>query len=531
MPDQNDTIMVRSSQLAEIMNAPDMPSGSGGSVSQEMETTAVWSDALLQRAGIPVTDVPFVTIGGGMGGFIMTDYLRIAGVPSDQIKVLSNIAQPYQTYEYLTRVSQIPRGEILRSDSSSSPDNIWGWPSLGYRAAWKEKSIAPLWSLLVEPIFTDYWTPKAGQVFESLDRESKRIGYHNSLVQGNVRQVRKRDGGGYFVIFTPPAGSTPTHHVAFRCKWVHIAVGYPGLKFLPDLQEYRQKYQEYSKVVNAYEPHEAVYEGLKNKPGVVLIRGGGIVASRVLQRLMEDRWNKGAQTTILHLFRTYVEGPERKAGNFGRRRGGHGWAYQGFNWPKSAWGGQWKQKFERAEGEERKKLYQELGGAHTPYRRLWQDQMKKSRAEGWYSAMQGEVVKVERGPSGEVISTVKTKNGSMSEVRADYVIDATGLEGDMSEHRLFADLLKFGGIGRNPLGRLDVERNFEVRGARSGEGRMYAAGSMTLGGYYAGVDTFLGLQYANLQVLDELAKQGFCKYLGVRRNFTQWLKWARNKSI
>ena len=120
---------------------------------------------------------------------------------------------------------------------------------------------------------------------------------------------------------------------------------------------------------------------------------------------------------------------------------------------------------------------------------------------------------------------------SVSEIRADYVVDATGLEGDMTEHRVYADLLKYGGIGRNPLGRLDVERNFEVRGARSGEGRMYASGSMTLGGYYAGVDTFLGLQYANLQILDELAAQGFGKRLGPARSFSQWLKWARNKPI
>ena len=38
-------------------------------------------------------------------------------------------------------------------------------------------------------------------------------------------------------------------------------------------------------MVSAYEQHEHVYETLKNRPGVVVIRGGGIVASRVLQRL------------------------------------------------------------------------------------------------------------------------------------------------------------------------------------------------------------------------------------------------------
>ena len=47
------------------------------------------------------------------------------------------------------------------------------------------------------------------------------------------------------------------------------------------------------------------------------------------------------------------------------------------------------------------------------------------------------------------------------------VIDCTGLEADIREHRVLADLLDHGGAGRNPLRRLDVERTFEVRGTRS----------------------------------------------------------------
>ena len=64
---------------------------------------------MVQAAGIPVVDVPFVTIGGGIGSFVTVDYLRIAGVPPDRIRVLSNLDVPWQTYEYLTRVSQIPQ--------------------------------------------------------------------------------------------------------------------------------------------------------------------------------------------------------------------------------------------------------------------------------------------------------------------------------------------------------------------------------------------------------------------------------------
>ena len=131
-------------------------------------------------------DVPIVTIGGGIGSFSMFDVLRIAGVPAESIKVLSNIDGPFQTYEYLTKVSQIPRGEVLRSDSTGCPDNIWAWPSYAWRVAKKDKTLAPLYSVVVEPIFTDYWTPKAGQVFDAIERilntpESprKKIGFNS----------------------------------------------------------------------------------------------------------------------------------------------------------------------------------------------------------------------------------------------------------------------------------------------------------------------------------------------------------------
>lgn len=82
------------------------------------------------------------------------------------------------------------------------------------------------------------------------------------------------------------------------------------------------------------------------------------------------------------------------------------------------------------------------------------------------------------------------------EVPVDFVIDCTGLEADVTEHRVLGDLLLHGGAGRNPLGRLEVERTFELRGTASGDGRLYVSGAAALGGYFPGVDTFLGLRIA-----------------------------------
>ncbi len=510
----------------------DHPAGSGD-LTEELIAANEWTDAMLAAAGIPVIEVPFVTIGGGIGSFVTTDYLRIAGVPKEDIRVLGNNDTPWSTYEYLTRNSQIPRTERLRSDSASTPDNIWGFPSYAVREAWAAKGLKnklfPLWNVGTEPIFSNYYTPKAGQAFSSMEKETARIGYFDCLVKGLVRMVRKRKGGGYFTILTPPAGTSATKRVAYKSRWVHIAVGYPGLKFLDDLQAYRTTYNDYTTVVNAYEPHEAVYEELRKRPGTVILRGGGIVASRILQRLIDDREQHGAQTTIVHLFRTYINGAHGPS-IFMRRRGGDGWAYQGFNYPKSVWGGQLKSRMRTLEGADRAALYKTIGGTNTPIRKSWQEQLRRGRKEGFYKTLVGQVESVVPAPGGGTITRVKTKEGIV-EMTASYVIDGTGLEADIAEHRLLADLLDHTGAGRNPIGRLDVERSFEVRGTASGDGKLYASGTATLGGYFPGVDTFLGLQIAAQEIGDDLARQGFGKRIGPVRSTTQWVKWARGRKI
>jgi hypothetical protein len=508
------------------------PSG-GGDLTDELIATDFWTDQMVAAAGIPIRDVEYVSVGGGIGSFVTVDYLRICGVAPERMKVLTQLDYPWQTYEYLTQVSQIPAGERLRSDSASRPDCIWGFPSYAFAEAFRAKSvsdfIAPLFQVLTEPIFTDYYTPKAGQVFTMLRRESDRISYDQMVDTGLVRMVRRRTGGGYFTILTPPAGAAPTKRIAYRSRFVHVAVGYPGLKFLPDLQAYRQQYNDYQHVLNAYEPHENVYQELQHRQGTVVLRGGGIVASRILQRLIDDRDRHGAQTTIIHLFRTYITGSHGPSA-FMRRKGGDGWAYQGFNYPKAVWGGQFKSRMRKLEGEQRAALYKTIGGTNTPHRKLWQQQLARGRKEGWYQTLVGEVESVmPRQPTG-TITRIKT-SGGLLEVEADYIIDGTGLEAGIEEHRLLADLLDHGGAGRNPIGRLDVERSFEIRGTRNQNGRMYASGASTLGGYFPGVDTFLGLQIAGQEIADDLISLGFAPRLGPLRSTRQWLRWARNQKI
>jgi hypothetical protein len=499
-----------------------------------------WTDEMLTVAGVPVLDAPFVTVGGGIGSFVTADYLRVVGgLGTDDIRVVSNLSHPWQTYEHLARVSQIPRDERIRSDSASRPDNLWGFPSYAVTEAVRHRTLRPLLQVLLEPVLDDFYTPRLGMVLESIEREAHRIGYWDMLVPGTANRVRRRVGGGYFTMLTPrfgpasPGGAAgldaaEAGPVALRSRDVHVAVGYPGLRFLPELAGLRQGAGDFHHVVNAYEDHEHVYEALRCRPGSVLVRGGGIVASRVLERLIQDRYRHGLQTEIVHLLRTYVDGSHGPH-PWARRRGGNGFAYQGFNYPKSAWGGVLKARMRRLEGTDRADLYDVIGGTTTAYRRSWERQQDAGRREGWYRVQTGTVEEL-RVDGATVLSRVQVDDGVL-ELRTDYVIDCTGLNADIDEHELLHDLLQHGGAGRNPLGRVDVERSFEVRGTASGEGRLYLTGAAALGGYFPGVDTFLGLQIAAQEVVDDLARRGYCRRLGPRRSTAEWFKWLAGRPV
>lgn len=496
-----------------------------GDLTAALRETSTWTDEDVAAAGIPIYDTPLATIGGGFGSFVLADHLRVYGMPVEHMRVLSPLTAPYEQYRYLAALSQIPDDSRLRSDSASCPDNLWGFPSYAFREAWERKSLGPLFGVTSEPVLADYFTPKAGQVYRTTAKEAERIGWARMLAPGRARMVRRRRGGGYLTILTPPPGAAPTTRVAFRSRWVHISTGYPGVKFLPDLQEYRQRTRDFRRVVNAYEPHDQVYEQLVGRPGTVLLRGSGIVASRILQRLLDDVERRGARTRIIHLFRTFrtqSSGPPTF-----RRESANGFNYQAFNYPKAAWGGTLREKLAALDGQQRVELIQAMGGTNTPHRKEWDQQLARARANGVYQAAVGKVAGVDDAGAAGVRTTIRTPDGAQNELMADVIIDATGLESDIAESQLLADLLEHTGASRNPMRRLDVSGAFEVTGTRSGDGRIYASGSITLGGPYAPVDSFLGLQYAALNIADDLAAQGFVQRMGSGRSISQWWRWAR----
>ncbi len=493
-------------------------------VAPSIEHAATVGEAELRSLGYRILRRRFVAVGAGLGSLAMVHLWRLAGVGDDDLCVVGPLDSPSDTYEYLATNSQIPRTERLRSDSGSTIDAIWGWPGYALREAADDVDPRQALRVLTEPLMSEFFTPRAGQVYRSVERETVRLGWDRVRLGGWVRQVRRAAGGGYWVI----SESIEGERVAVAAEHVHLALGYPGVALLPDLRAFRADHRDAAfRIVNAYEPHDFLYDELIKRPTTVLVRGSGIVASRVLQRLLDDVDRHGAETTVVHLFRNYVDGPQGSTPTF-RRKGGGGFAYQAFNYPKSSWGGQLRARLESVDGEERARLIDQMGGTNTAPRGSWRRQIRRHRRTGTYRQVTGRVAAVEPRAHG-IRTTVHTDTGTDEAIDAGYVLDATGLQADPATHPLYADLLARSGARRNPKGRLAVESSFEITGTRSGSGRLYASGAMTLGGPYAGVDSFLGLQYAALRAADDMAAIGALPRIGPWRSATGWLRWATNR--
>lgn len=526
---------------AEESSEPESPASEGRSQASFPPPEFVSADQVsiqtLYLTKDPVEEVEYLAVGGGLGSFCWVDALRIYGLPVDKIAVLGLEKKCYSRYERLCQNSQIPPYERLRSSSDSCPDNFWGWPGYAWREAWRKilagdfvQAAGLLWQVFSEPVLSDTYTPQSGKVFESLDREAARIGWEQMLRYGRVRGIRKMDDGRYAIAYSIPSAGQRLHRYLVA-RYVHLATGYPAIRFLPDLQEYRLTYNDYKTVVNAYEAHDHVYERLEQQGGTVVVRGRGIVASRVMQRLYEARQRHQQDIKIIHLLRY----PKTEGNQFGqaKRPIENQWEFQPFNWPKACWSGDLRELLEKASPQGRVALLKDWGGSTTPARRDWRDLIDLGLREGWYTIEYGQVSRVEPSHSGRVMIHIRSKNfEAQMTVEADFIIDATGLEADVKSNPLYHDLIDRYHLPLNGSGRLQVTNDFEMREMRNGLGRMYAAGVITLGGPFAAVDSFLGLQYSAMRSVDGLAyeQETEIKHLNVIRSTRQWFRWMLNKT-
>jgi lysine/ornithine N-monooxygenase len=178
-------------------------------------------------------------------------------------------------------------------------------------------------------------------------------------------------------------------------------------------------------------------------------------------------------------------------------------------------------------------LLADWGGTTTADRYDWKHIVKEGINQGWYKIEFGDVERVEREKDG--ISTYIQEKKFKGQMRlvTDFIIDATGLDANVTASPLLNDLVNHYNLPLNYLGRLSVSNDFELVEMHSPtKGRIYAAGAITLGGPYAAVDSFLGLQYAALCGVDSLAaiKAPGIQKLNFLSSCSQWLKWVANKS-
>ncbi len=115
-------------------------------------------------------------------------------------------------------------------------------------------------------------------------------------------------------------------------------------------------------------------------------------------------------------------------------------------------------------------------------------------------------------------------------LEVDYVIDATGVEVNLRDHEVIADLIDCTGAQTNAVGQLSVDGSFEVAGTRNGYGRIFASGVSTLGNpYVIPMYSFWGLQYAALLTCRRLSEEGFCNKMGPFRSIHAW--WRRMRLV
>jgi len=475
----------------------------------------------------------YAAIGGGIGSFVWVDHIRIGGVKKEQVTVLGLQPKPYARYEMLLRNCQIYRHKRIRSGSDSCPDNIWGWPGYALRDAWRSffsgqlpAALGFLWQVFAEPVFADTYTPRGRDVFDSMDREAVRIGWDDMWRYASVRHIRKTTDGRYIIAYSSTRPDGPSDHGYLLAKYVHLCTGYPAIKLLDDLQTYRLTYGDFKSVVHGYEKHDHIYESLERNGGTVVIRGSGIVASQILDKLYQVR-KQNPRVLITHLNRAPREGVRFK---LAKRYVENHWEFQPFNWPKGTWGGDMRKILESADPPRRRELLEAWGGTTTASRGEWRRIVNEGLKEGWYTLTFGKVSAVKQ-EQGKTVTYVQTKQ-SENKIHADFIIDCTGLISDPKEHPLIHDLVTHYDLELNPQNRLHVQNDFEIPKMKNERGRMYAAGIITLGGPYAPVDTFLGLQYAAHRSAEGLARAkapGIHCVEGVG-SLWQWIKWATNLS-
>lgn len=516
----------------------------------------VVSISKLHASGHKVDECRFLAVGGGFGSFVWVDHLRVYGAKVSDIRVIGIDPICYGNYKRYCANSQIPDHERLRSNSQSTPDNIWGFPGYASRESWagvkrgKISDLKYMFQVLGEPSLAESYTPRAGHVFNSMDREMERIGWTKMFQGARALGMRKTDDGRFVVALrrVEPATDRAAREEFIVAQHVHLATGYPTTRFVDDFRQFVAQYPDDRHLVaNAYEEHDRMYRACEQTQDecFVVVRGRGIVASRIIQRLTEAR-KINPNLKIIHSIRSRLYGRTGARWKWASRSARSNVELQPFNWPKACWSGDLRQEHEDGGIELRSTMQRILGGTTTADRTDWQDILERGAEEGWYRPVFGSISDLQpRGSSDArgVTITIRTEEGHQETLFANYLIDCTGLIGDVTRSSFLGNLLDTYRLPRNTVlapGRdgdtlptsagLFVSDSFEVEALRSDRGSVWASGTITSGGPYLAVDSFLGLQYAAFRSAEAISQRSKddLRPMTTLRSFTQWTKWCAN---
>lgn len=459
----------------------------------------------IQKITKNITETKYVTIGGGIGSFVFVDYLRIVGIPHSQIAVITDSKKPYEQFRNYCENSGIGPNDRIRSDSSGRPDNIWGFPGFAVSEAIEElrwgnlfKSFSLFYQIFTEPILRDFYSPKSSLLFNSMDRESKRINWDSMKLPGKALFIRKTTDD-RLVIFVEEGKKIS----AVIANFLHLSLGHKGK---------RSKLPQNKRISFIYEDHDDLINDLKNNGGKIVILGRGIAAARIIEKLLN--FNKD-NLEVISLFRD----EESKDSDFRKikRANFNGWKLQYFNWPRSAFGGSLSSK---------KQSFHIWSTPTTPPRREWISLLNKSLQNGLYKIEIGDIQKITETHLGLLIEI--SKENLLRELHAQYIIDCTGFDDSIFSNELYSDLQKTYRLPLTTVNGFEVNNSFEIEKLKSENSRVFITGTSASGNHYGPVDSFFGQGFASYKIVESI---GLFKKFNFIDSIFAWGKWIMNFKI
>jgi len=537
------------------------------------ERTADWLDLPsgdlgprdLEEAGFATREVRLCSVGGGLGSFALVDLLRIRGMASKEITVIGPEPRPWASFKELLLRSGANEEDRLRSDSATRIDNPWGFPSYAMEEALRSKRPWPVIAAIGEPFLGEPYAPKGSQVFEGIDRECTRIQWSEMLSLGLASGVRRRQGGGWWVL---QRGLWGNQDLAIGCQILHLALGHAT----PDQDGSCGMTNAFGRVVNVYgTPHWRALVRTPSRCNTVVVVGRGMTAMQVIQYAIHA---PGHSNHVIHLVRNEEDdatsdfpnvrgvseqGLARREGISGREgiRPDHDtlgrlcndrvhgpvrwgpWRLRPYAAARNAFGGTLHTQLLHAGSQERPVLQDWLRRASSPAKKAWLASLEHARKAGRYEVLYGGLDSLE--PSAGAVRVIaRGQDGTLRTRKADLVMLCTGLAPPWEAMELFGQSESC----RCDSGLPPLDEHFSVSGeslTMREEDRyistgtldgqilrdfpVYISGPLAARGPAGPVDSFWGLLWAAWCIGEDLTRRGLLPAFGPLRSIRAWWRW------